>query len=236
LAKVSEFSPGEVWLEGLRVDRRYRHRGVARELNLEVLRTVRRMKPRAVRFCTGAPNRATRHMAEGKGFKLVARLRYYWQKARKAGIKGGLARKRDLGELYEFVINSRSLNLTSGLIAEGWIFREFNIELLARYVKEKRARVIRKGNAVSGLAIYPYEENDRSLTLGFVDGDESSIKALAGNCMYLAAAQGLAYCSIAVPTRGYVRIVEEAGYRRKDSVGQVVYELSGKALKSSDLR
>jgi hypothetical protein len=231
IGKVTEFSSGEVWLEGLRVDRRHRRAGIARAINLEVLRTVKRMKPRAVRFCTGMTNRATRHMAERYGFRVVARLRYYWQKSRKAGLRGTFAGKRDTENLYDFILNSGLLRLTSGLIAEGWVFREFSRSLLERYVKEKRVIVLPRSGAIGGVAIYPFEENDRSLTLGFVDGDDVSIRQLARNCMYLARARAQSYCSVAVPTRTYARMVERAGYRRKDSVGQVVYELTGKDLR-----
>ena len=231
MGKISEFSPGEVWLEGLRVDRRYRRQGIARAINLEVLRTVRRMKPRAVRFCTGMTNSATRRMAERHGFRVAARLRYYWQKSRKARVRGTFADRRDLDRLCDFILNSKFLRLTSGLIAEGWIFREFSRALLKRYIYEKRVMVIPKSGTFGGAAIYPFEENDRALTLGFVEGDEPSIRVLAKNCMYLARSQDQPYCSIAVPTRGYARNVEHAGYMRKDSVGQVVYELAGADLK-----
>jgi hypothetical protein len=190
-----------------------------------VLKMIKRMEPRAVRFCTGLSNKAARSMAEKHGFNLAARLRYYWRKSRKARVRGDFARKRDFERVYDFIANSRFLRLTSGLIAEGWIFREFCRDLLTKYVREKRVMILRTSQGIRGVAVYPFEENDRSLTLGFVDGDRGSIRDLSRNCMYLAKVRDLAYCSVAVPTRTYAKILEEAGYRRKDSVGQAVYEL-----------
>lgn len=230
IGKITQMRPGELWLEGLRVDPRYHRLGIARAINLEVLRTVGRMKPGAVRFCTGMTNRATRSMAEKHGFRVAARLRYYWQKARKAGVRGDFAVKRDIEDVYDFILNSRFLRLTSGLIAEGWVFREFNRDLLEAYVEEKRVIILAGSGAIGGVAVYPFEENDRSLTLGFVEGDDASVRVLAKNCMYLARARNLSYCSAAVPSRGYARRIEHAGYRRKDSVGQVVYELGRRDL------
>jgi len=235
LGKVTRLGPGEIWLEGLRVDPRYRHRGIARAISFEVLRIVKRMGPGTVRFCTGVANRATRRMAEKQGFNVAARLRYYWQNSRRAGLRGDFAQARDISGVYDFIVNSRFLRLTRGLIGEGWVLREFSRDLLTDYVREKRVVILRKSHGIAGAAVYPFEENDRSLTLGFVDGDEASVRILTRNCMYLAKAQNLSYCSVAVPTRTYARLAEEAGYRRQDSVGQVVYELSIKGPKSLPL-
>jgi ribosomal protein S18 acetylase RimI-like enzyme len=232
IAKITDFGGGEVWLEGLRVDRKYRRQGIAGTINLEVLRTLRKMKPRTVRFCTGAPNRTSRQMGEKFGFEIVARLRYYWQKSRKGKVRGDWARRSEVDRVYDFVQGSRFIELTSGLIAEGWVFRELKPSLLEAYVSQKRVIVLRESGELEGVAIYPFEENDESLTLGFVDGSKQAIKVLARNCRYLAKDRGFAHCSAAVPTRGFARVVEDAGYARKDSVGQVVLGIAGKDLAS----
>ena len=84
--------------------------------------------------------------------------------------------------------------------------------------------VIRKREQIVGVAIYPVEENDRSLTMGFVDGSPAAVKALARNSWYLAAAHGHKFCSAAVPSKGFPKLLDGAGFRRKDSMGQVVLE------------
>jgi ribosomal protein S18 acetylase RimI-like enzyme len=227
LVKVTDFGRGEIWLEGLRVDPMRRGTGIADAMNTEVLRTVRRLKPRTVRFCTGTTNRAGRRIGDKYGFQVIARFRYYWQRARKGEPKGDFATSRDAERIYDYIMKSRFLNLSSGQIAEGWIFREISRRLLAGYIKQRRVMVLRKAGTLAGVAIYPYEENDGSLTLGFVDGDPASIKVLARNCIYLAGEQGMEYCSAAVPTRGFPKLVEQAGFLRKGSIGQVVMEHRG---------
>jgi len=236
MAKVSDFGRGEVWLEGLRVARKYRRKGIANEINLEVLRTLRRIKPRVVRYSTGATNRASRRVGAKFGFEIIARTRYYWSKPRKGAIRGEWGRPAEFDEIREFMLASRFLELTSGMIGEGWIFREFTRALLRKYISERRVLIRRKGGRLDGVAVYPYEENDRTITLGFVDGSTSAIRELARSCKYLARQMGYPYCSVTVPTRGFARLVEDAGYRRKDSVGQVVLEMSGSAITSRSKR
>jgi len=236
IAKISDFGRGEVWLEGLRVTRRYRRQGIAHLIHLEVVKTLRKIRPRVVRYCTGATNSASRKVVARVGFGLAARTRYYWSKPRKGSIRGEWAKASEAGEIHRFMLASRFLNLTSGLIGEGWVFRELTRALLKEYIKQLRVIVMRRAGKLDGVAVYPYEENDRTITLGFIDGSDAAIKDLARNCRYLAREKGYRECSVAVPTRGYARLIEEAGYKRKDSVRQVVLEISGRALTSGRRR
>jgi hypothetical protein len=224
LGKVTDFGRGEIWLEGLRVDPTVRRTGIADAIHAEVMRTVRRFKPRFMRFCTGADNRASRWIGRKYGFDVIARFRYYWEKSRKGTLRGDLVTRRDSGPIYDFIMESRFLKLSSGQIAEGWIFREMTRDLLAKYVSQQRVRVMKRSGALTGVAIYPYEENDDSTTLGFVDGEPGAIKKLARNCVYHAREHGAKFCSAAVPTRGFAMLIEQAGFKRKESVGQVVLE------------
>ena len=230
MAKISDFGRGEVWLEGLRVTRKLRRQGIAHLIRLEVVKTLRRIRPRMVRYCTGATNSASRKVGARVGFDIAARTRYYWSKPRKGKIRGEWAKPSEADEIHRFMLASRFLELTSGLIGEGWVFRELSRGLLKKYIKERRVIVRRRAGALDGVAVYPYEENDRTITLGFIDGSESAIKDLARNCRYIAREKGYRECSVAVPTRGYARLIEEAGYKRKDSVRQVVLETSGSAV------
>lgn len=223
-AKITDFGNGEIWLEGLRVDPKYRGKGIARAINVEVIRTLNRMKPRAVRYCTGRTNWGSRHIGSRFGFEIGVRMRYYWMKARAGKLRGEFARPRDAAGIYDFMRASKFIRMTSGLVAEGWIFRELSPRLVASYIRQKRVMVIRRSGRVVGVAVYPMEKNDATLTMGFIDGSPAAIKALAANCPRLARARGGKFCSAAMPSRGFPALVEAAGYRRKDSMGQVVLQ------------
>jgi GNAT superfamily N-acetyltransferase len=225
LAKITDFGYGEIWLEGLRVDPRYRHRGIARMINAEVAATLERMKPRSVRFCTGTANRPSRHIGRKFGFEVVARLRYFWAVSRRGGLKSEPVGPGEISEVADFIRASRVHDRMAGLISEGWVFRGFKTGLLRHYAGQGRVRVFRKRGELTAVGVYPFEFNERVTTLGFVDGEEPAVRRLIRECRYLAAGRGERYCSVVVPSRGYPRLAEAAGYARKDSVGQVVMEL-----------
>jgi hypothetical protein len=226
IAKITDFGGGEFWLEGLRVSPRHRHHGIARAINVEVLSSLARMKPRAVRYCTGYSNWASRHIGGVFGFEIAARLRFYWLKSRKGSLRGEFAKVAETREIYDFMRGSRYLRLTAGLVGEGWILRELSPERLRRRIKAREVMVVRRGGRLAGVGVYALGANDQDLTLGFVDGDPASIRLLARNCLYLGAARGVEACSISVPTRYFPRVLAAAGLKPDESMGQLVLQLT----------
>lgn len=230
IAKITDFGNGQFWLEGLRVDPRHRGEGIADAINREVLHTLKRFRPSKVRFCTGLTNRTSRHIGRKYGFEIVARFRYYWVKPRAGRVQGEHADRRSASSIFDFISGSRFINLSSGLISEGWVFKELDRTLLDGYLRRRQVHIIKRAGELKGVAVYPLEKNDGTMTMGYVEGDDRSIKILARGCRYLASARGDEFCSVAVPTRRYAALVEQVGYARKDSVGQVVFEYKGEGL------
>lgn len=226
IAKITDFGGGEFWLEGLRVSPRHRHHGIARAINVEVLSSLARMGPRAVRYCTGYSNWASRHIGGVFGFEIAARMRFYWLKSRKGSLRGEAATLRDAREIYDFMRGSRYLRLSAGLVGEGWIFRELSPERLRRRIRAGDVMAVRRGGRLAGVGVYALGVNDQDLTLGFVDGDPASIGMLARNCLYLGAARGVEACSISVPTRYFPKVLEAAGLKPEESMGQLVLQLA----------
>jgi ribosomal protein S18 acetylase RimI-like enzyme len=227
IAKIDDFGGGEVWLEGLRVDPGFRRKGIGNAINKEVVRTLRRMKPRSVRFCTAVSNRASRSIGEHFGFALKTRFRYYWQRTRRGKPAGERACRSQSADIYGYMLQSRFLRLSSGLVGEGWVFRELKPEILDAYIKEGRVWITIRRGLLSGVAVYSEELAEGTINLGFIHGEPGPMRTLMKNCMYIAGQRGDRYCSAAVPTRYYARELEKAGYERKESIGQVVYEYMG---------
>lgn len=81
VSKISVLSPGEIWLEGLRLDPDLHGRGLVRQINRASFREMAKFNPRSVRYSTGAGNAPSRHLGEIRGFWLVARTRWMWGKS-----------------------------------------------------------------------------------------------------------------------------------------------------------
>jgi hypothetical protein len=140
---------------------------------------------------------------------------------------------KDYDAAFEFVRTSRFLKVSGGLIAEGWVFREFSPSLMRDYIRSGSVMVMDGSKGIRGLAIYTVdrEEDSDLVSLGFVDGDASSIKALARNPFYISRSRGYKYCSAAVPTRYFTRLLRWSVFGKSETIGQVIYELSGEELR-----
>jgi GNAT superfamily N-acetyltransferase len=77
-AKLSVLGPGEMWLEGLRVDPSLRGRGMSRALTGFLLARARKLGARTVRFATGEDNRPSKHVARTLGFRLLSHYSILW--------------------------------------------------------------------------------------------------------------------------------------------------------------
>lgn len=69
VVKLTQFAPGEWWMEGLRVDPAYQGHGFGRILHHFVINQVRQRGHGEVRFSTGSMNEAVRQLARETGFE-----------------------------------------------------------------------------------------------------------------------------------------------------------------------
>jgi len=72
-AKLTLLKPGEVWFEGLRVDREFRGIGLAHVLTSFLLKKASRMGAKSVRYATGGSNLTSQHIGRSWGFELLRR-------------------------------------------------------------------------------------------------------------------------------------------------------------------
>ena len=164
-AKLTLLKPGEVWFEGLRVDREFRGIGLAQTLTDFLLKKAVRMGARSVRYATGGSNLTSQHIGKSWGFDLLRR--YTCMEAppdgrRKpalvrvtdptrllrlldAGIADGVAslprttasRARAVARLTRLLLSSRFVTSMKGLASEGWTFYQIDENFVGRALRRR---------------------------------------------------------------------------------------------------
>ena len=232
MSKISVLSPGEIWLEGLRLDPDLHGKGLVRQINRASFREVAKLNPRTVRYSTGAGNAPSRHVGEARGFWLVARTRWMWGKALRSSITTGrCAKPGELDAVEKYVTASECYRTTSGLYASGWKFPALDRRRLRRLIASERVLVTPPRGKIRGMAIYDIGQIDGDVCLGFLDGPRKTMEGLARDVLRVAAELGHADSSAMLPAGPIAEAARRGGYGVILPADAVVYELGARGFR-----
>lgn len=178
LGKLTVFAPGEVWLEGLRVDPVHRGKGVAKALAQHQFESALALKPRSIRFATAEVNVESLHIAAKQGFQEIARFTYVEGPAREEAAPPGVSPVHDVNLAWEAVRASSAYRDARGFLGLGWRFPELTRERLAERVS--RGEVFAWGDPSRGLLILapdPYAPAAFA-AVAFLHGDDAAVDSL----------------------------------------------------------
>jgi len=197
-AKLTLLAPGEVWLEGLRVDPAHRGKGVAKALAQQQLESALNLSPCSIRFATAEANVESLHIARKQGFQEIARFTYVEGSVRDEVAPPGVAPVREIEPSWSVVRSSSAFRNAHGLLGLGWRFVTFTRKWLAELIA--RGEVFAWGSPARGLLIQvpdPYAPAAFA-TVAFVHGDDAGQDALVRFAHARARERGQEYLSAMV--------------------------------------
>ncbi len=227
VSKVTLLSPGEVWLEGLRLHPKLHGLGLTKQINRVSFREAMKHEPKSIRYATGVGNAASRHLGETRGFWLAAKTHWTWGKSiSKGNLSGRIASLGELDEVLDFIQGTDCYRDTSGLLAVDWKFLELKRARVRDLIRAGRVLILPRQSAVRAAAIYERTSFDgQSLCLGFVDGPDADVRALARDVLRIAGRAGLKEASAMLPVGRVSDLVFDAGYDLIEPAKAVAYEL-----------
>ncbi|HEX9057631.1 MAG TPA: GNAT family N-acetyltransferase [Ktedonobacterales bacterium] len=190
-------SDDEAWLEGMRVDPRYRREGFGRILTSRTLVAARERGASVARLITSSDNLASQGMITRFGFVRVAEMVRYRGPAFTTDDTtptAALARPGvdDFERLWEWLEQSNLAPLTGGLEYGDWQARALTEPLLRGYLASGQVRLIEEWDTIQALAIVtpPAEDTSDSgdsggsgemptLDVRYLDGQADAIGRLA---------------------------------------------------------
>ncbi|GAB4308537.1 MAG: GNAT family N-acetyltransferase [Candidatus Bipolaricaulota bacterium] len=199
LGKLTVLAPGEVWLEGLRVDPAHRGKGVAKAIARHQLEAALALKPRSIGFATAEVNAESLHIAGKQGFREIARFTYVEGPVRDEPAPLGVTPVHDVEPAWTFIQASPAYRAARGLLAWGWRFPALTPERLADLVVQRA--VFACGDPMRGLLVLqpdPYAPASFA-AIGFLDGDDAAQDALLSFAHAWAREKGMEYLAAMVP-------------------------------------
>jgi GNAT superfamily N-acetyltransferase len=226
VAHVARLSPTETWLEGLRVDPRYRRRGLASGLTRCSLKKAAGMSAACLRFLTSSSNTPIHILAAKLGFQKVAVVQSY-QAAPVETDAAPLTRASiaDLPELLNFIANSPLLADLHGLFGSGWQFQVLEQPQIEARLQSGETLITRHDGIIQALAIVEKRLYDKSLVICYTDGRPEAMPALLAGLRKLAARQKLTALVARLPPQNpAVAIFEAAGFQPTRDENFWIYE------------
>lgn len=235
VSKVTLLAPGEVWLEGLRLDPALQGRGLSRQINRGTFRAAMSLKPRSIRYATGLSNAASCHLAEVRGFWLVARGRYLVAAAAPArSLASRAASTRDLDAVVRFVAASECHRAMSGLYGVSWHFPALDRRRLRRLIAQGRVLVLPRRGRIRAVAVHDRGRIDGEPCLGYADGSDADIARFARDVRAIGARLGEAEVSAMLPPGRIADVVHRSGYDADPPGNAIVYQLGAQGFQRGD--
>jgi len=176
--KATELAPGEMWLEGLRINPKCRQRGIGKELSRQVLDRTLGRRPVSLRLATADVNHESIHIIkEVMGLKSYTEYSFFTGTPQKPRPGPPLVTPK-VTEALDFVKQSAELAASKGLLPWTWLFRGLN----RRYVSEliRCGYVFGYGTArkLTGLLVLrPHRYRGNDLDISFVAGNRQALTA-----------------------------------------------------------
>ena len=176
--KATQLSPGEWWLEGLRVDPECRKQGVGRELSRRVVQRTLERRPVSLRLATADVNHESIHIIETvMGFKLYAQYRFLVGAPRKPRPGPPLVAPT-VAEALDFIKRNAELAASRGLLQYTWLFRHVDRRYVAELVRCGYVFGYGRAGRLAGLlVIRPHRYHGNDIDISFVAGDTRALAA-----------------------------------------------------------
>jgi GNAT superfamily N-acetyltransferase len=176
--KATELAPGELWLEGLRVDPECRKQGVGKELSRQVAKRTLERRPVSLRLATADVNRESTHIIETvMGFKAYTQYRFFVGVPARPRLGPPLV-EPTVAEAFDFVKRSTEMTASRDLLAYTWLFRSLSRRYVAELTRCGYAFGYRTAGKLTGLLVLrPHRYHGNDLDIPFVAGNGPALAA-----------------------------------------------------------
>jgi ribosomal protein S18 acetylase RimI-like enzyme len=239
LAKLTQLSEREWWMQGLRVDPAYRRQGLGRELHRHLVQRFGELGGGVARFSTASENVAVHKLALELGFEKRAAYALYEAKPQPRGANefhrlGPV----DAERVWAFLRRSRYFEEALRSFEEHWVWFFLTKARLLERLQAGRIygwfgdRRSATEGALDGVIITDKPDQDREgnprLSLSYLDATEGSLAVMAQAFRTVVGQMGLPTVrlkALARPER--LVALEQAGYRRQWDAEIWLFALEG---------
>ncbi|RKD30564.1 GNAT family N-acetyltransferase [Thermohalobacter berrensis] len=173
-AKLTVLKPGDIWLEGIRVDKRYRGLGIGKEMTRYFIDKAKRMKAKSISLSTYIENHESIKIIEKNGFKKSVSFKiFYGNDNYQSTKKAKKYKKVDNFDDISYILDSNQMKLRKNYIAFDWTFIKLDKKLLEELINRGDVYVLKENNEVKSTLILSNKMSKANgLSLSYIDGED----------------------------------------------------------------
>ncbi len=181
LDKYTWHENGIIWLEGYRVRPEYRGMGYGWKMVEEMSRIIEKLDWRALRFMTSEANKASMHIGERMGFRIIARYHYLTMDVGYENKKyegSGVHRLSSVEEAMDFMLSSEEYRANKGQYLAMWTAYDISEKLIRSEIEKGRGFYVKNNGNIGAIAFfYPFKPRN-TLSIAFIGGREEGVREL----------------------------------------------------------
>jgi hypothetical protein len=179
LNKITFQTADQGWLQGMRVDPRFRRQGIASRFLEYSLAYARGQGARTVRLSTADSNTPV-HIAVGRaGMERIGVYVSWVAEPLPEGLPPAFLTPDDRAQVDAFLHASPVLAFCHGVYGLSWEWQELTAERVAESLQGRLiAAQLAPDGQMAALAITGYDAEDARLTIGLTDGEPTAVSAL----------------------------------------------------------
>ena len=184
VAKVTLLTPTEAWLEGLRVDERYRGHGLGWQFQVRCLQVAHELGADVARLATHSKNLPVHTMTERSGMRHVASacclVAPALPSSEDAASLVSLA-LQDWPQVVTRILHGPTLAEMHGLYGAGWTWETLTEARLRAHLERGQVLALQddRGTTTAAAIVMDIEPRWKLVPVGYVDGSGAHAKALA---------------------------------------------------------
>ena len=172
-AKFTVLSPGEYWLEGIRVASDTRGQGIGKKVTEYYIQKAKEMDFDTLSLSSYINNHESRKIVEANGFKITTGFKALY-----------IEEKIELGEIKEYekvtsiedikyIFDTKEMKDRSGFLAFDWTFVKGKEELIKSFIKEGSVYSLKiDGEVKSTIILSSRYGKANGLFIAYLDGEE----------------------------------------------------------------
>lgn len=171
-AKFTALRDNEYWLEGIRVNEKYRGLGIGKKITSYYLDKAKNTGYKSLALSTYIENYESIKIIEKFGFENTTKFKLYYHDTNEQLMNSKVYERVDNFDQVRYILSSNELSKRNGYLAFDWTFVKATEDLLKELIEDGSVYMLKNdGEIKSTIILSDKMSKSNELSVNYIDGD-----------------------------------------------------------------